>query len=1015
MPIQDVVSLRLQSAFEGAEAYSRASQALRGLAEDTAESEAQLKALDATAKQVQGLATLEDRLAGNQQAMAQARKEVEYLREGMAKAGTQGAALFATDLAKAQATVQRLAKEQQRLTGKVGEGRTALESAGVEVNDLAAAQTRLATQTTAAKAALEKQVAALRASAAEQAKLADIQDQLSRRLADLGNITRLADAATSVGRALGQTGFGLQEVTRKAVAFESAMADVRKVVDTTPERFAALTEEIRGLTRELPLTAAELAQIAAAGGQLGVAADQLDDFTRLAAKMGVAFDMGAGQAGDALAKLSNVFSIPILQVESLGDAINTLGNTTAARERDIVDVLVRIGGTAKQFGLTAEQASAMATALLALGRPAEVAATGINALLSKLQTATVQGKSFQDGMARLGLQSETLARQIGTAPQQALSNFLGKLRELDALSRAEILTLLFGQEYQDDLALLVGSLGQYEEALGKVADGTRTAGALNAEFGERAKTTENQLQLLRNALDDVAIKLGTAFLPPLQSAARGVADFTDAFPGLSQALAGTVLALGTLGLAAGTVTKGYAALAGAAAEIKAAFAAYQVGAVAAATATGGLGSGVAAAAAALPTLTLALQAAAAGAALIAGYKLGETIGGWVFGIDEASAAAARLAETQGRVAAKLAEVSQQTGLQLKDVAAFDAAVQSGTLYLSDWTGQWTRVPPEVVKLREELARLKSGISEVNAEGLKTPDYLREAFAGLSAAIGPAFQVSRQEAAAALELLKVDVGEAATGIRTEFSGLTDAFVTLASRSDVSIQAVGLAARTLAKEAKTTKEAEAALIALGDAYNAGRLKAEAFVPAGEALNKIIEGQGKAAAAAQGGLWSFAGTLDQLQKRAGEAQRQWELWAVANSIEQLYRAGKLSALEYLAEQDKVMARMDALQAAGSAAGKALASSLREATAEAEGLNSALTQTEQTARRVRSVGVNYESLYQQYGDDVSRYERSAFGSNIRSENPEMVANAVKAYQSYIDQRQRSTPSLSDLAASAA
>src|SRR5690606_38824613 len=102
---------------------------------------------------------------------------------------------------------------------------------------------------------------------------------------------------------------------------------------------------------------------AAAGGQLGVPIDKLDQFVELAAKMSVAFDLSVEQAGDAVAKLSNIFNIPIENVEALGDAINTLGNTTAAREADILDVLTRIGGTASQFKLTADQAAALAATM----------------------------------------------------------------------------------------------------------------------------------------------------------------------------------------------------------------------------------------------------------------------------------------------------------------------------------------------------------------------------------------------------------------------------------------------------------------------------------------------------------------------------------------------------------------------------------------------------------------------------------------------------------------------------
>ncbi|STH72702.1 putative phage tail tape measure protein [Escherichia coli] len=69
------------------------------------------------------------------------------------------------------------------------------------------------------------------------------------------------------------------------------MADVRKVVDglDTPEAFKAMTEQVRDLSTELPMSAEGIAEIVAAGGQAGIARDELMQFTDDAVKMGVAF------------------------------------------------------------------------------------------------------------------------------------------------------------------------------------------------------------------------------------------------------------------------------------------------------------------------------------------------------------------------------------------------------------------------------------------------------------------------------------------------------------------------------------------------------------------------------------------------------------------------------------------------------------------------------------------------------------------------------------------------------
>ena len=147
---------------------------------------------------------------------------------------------------------------------------------------------------------------------------------------------------------LAASGAGIAVAANAAIKFESAMADVAKVVEGTEQQMQGLASRIKEMTATIPLAATELAQIAAAGGQLGVPIEKLDQFITLAATMATAFNMSAEQAGQAVAKLSNVFNLPLEEVRKLGDAINLLGNTTAARESDIVEVLTRIGGTARR-------------------------------------------------------------------------------------------------------------------------------------------------------------------------------------------------------------------------------------------------------------------------------------------------------------------------------------------------------------------------------------------------------------------------------------------------------------------------------------------------------------------------------------------------------------------------------------------------------------------------------------------------------------------------------------------
>lgn len=477
--------------------------------------------------------------------------------------------------------------------------RDELGKLGVSTSTLARSQVALNQGFDASRAALERLAHEAEAAAAVLADRellgvrahADVQKEIDKtraayeRLKTSGKLTsaELAQAALkteervrelqhqtngwadSLGKAkaafagLAASGAGIAVAANAAIKFESAMADVAKVADGTQEQMEGLASRIKEMTATIPLAVSELAQIAAAGGQLGVPIEKLDQFIELAATMATAFGMSAEEAGQAVAKLSNVFGMPIEQVGKLGDAINVLGNTTAAREADIVNVLTRIGGTARQFGLTAQQAAALSTAMLSLGMRAEVAGTGINAILSKLQTASVQSKDFQLALAGMGVSVKQLGKDIRDNPQKALSDFLETLAKLDGSKQAEVLARLFGVEYQDDVARLLAGLEGYRKALQSVGNEAAVTGAMQKEFETRVKTTEAQLILLKNSVGVLATNLGSVLLPVLKpiigglaSASNGMAKFAETFPLVSAMATGLVTAaasVGALGLA----------------------------------------------------------------------------------------------------------------------------------------------------------------------------------------------------------------------------------------------------------------------------------------------------------------------------------------------------------------------------------------------------------------------------------------------------------------------------------
>ena len=326
-----------------------------------------------------------------------------------------------------------------------------------------------------------------------------------------------------------------------AMDFESSMAEVRKVVDfDTPQQFKQMGDDLLQMTHRIPMTGRELAQIAASGGRLGIARKDIANFTETVSKMSVAFDMAAEEAGDSMAKLANVYEIPIAQIGRLGDAINHLSNSSPAKAENIINSLERVGGVAKQFGLTELQTASLANAFISLGRRPEVAATAINGMLTKLATADRQGKKFQTALKAIGTSAQELKANIAKNGEQALVDFLKQLNKLPKADQMGTLVDLFGLEYADDVAVLAGSVETYEKSIRALKETGSNgkplfAGSMDKEFAARSATTANNVQLLKNQLMHLAISIGSVMLPAVNSLVAGLKPWVDYFIRLSEA------------------------------------------------------------------------------------------------------------------------------------------------------------------------------------------------------------------------------------------------------------------------------------------------------------------------------------------------------------------------------------------------------------------------------------------------------------------------------------------------
>lgn len=391
---------------------------------------------------------------------------------------------------------------------------------------------KIAAKTKLGISGLQKELNTLKLNANLRAELKAQRKGLQDEFLSLGNVIR----GGIIGKGLGE-----------AISFESAMADVRKVVNFDEgDDIKKMSADILKMSQTLPVTANELAAIAAAGGQIGLGSKDVREFTNLVTKMKVAFDMSAEDVGDSVAKIKNILGISLKDMEDLGDSINNLSDNSASKAREIIDVMKRTAAAGKQIGFTKEQIAALSSSFISLGKGPEVAGTAINSLYRVLATADNMGTKTESAFAKLGISGVFLKQASFDDPQKALDMFLQRISKLDQKEQMGVLVDIFGREFADDMATLVGGLDTYKEALKNAGDEAKK-GSLQREFDTRAATTENSIILMKNAFNSLAVNLGSVFLPAISWVSAGISYLVNSItyitglvPGLNGVLGGLI-------------------------------------------------------------------------------------------------------------------------------------------------------------------------------------------------------------------------------------------------------------------------------------------------------------------------------------------------------------------------------------------------------------------------------------------------------------------------------------------
>lgn len=365
-------------------------------------------------------------------------------------------------------------------------------------------------------------------------KLTSVAEQNSKAW-DAVSTGLLAGGAAIVG--------GLGMATKAAISWESAWAGVMKTVDDSPEGYAELEQELRGLAKTLPSTHAEIAGVAEAAGQLGVAREDVTGFTKTMIDLGESTNLTAEDAATNIAQISNVMGTMGREgaegVERFGATLVELGNNGASTEAEILAMAQRIAGAAATVGASEVDVLALSNTLASMGVNAEMGGGVVTRVLLKMRSAVDSGGESLASFARVaGMSADEFASKFSEAPVEALdlvARGIGNANEAGENITATLGELGIKGTQETQVMLSLASSGNLlTESLQQGSDAWRENSALAEEAGKRYETAESRIAIAWNNIKDAAIDVGGVIAPIIANLADGISTLASWFGDLSE-------------------------------------------------------------------------------------------------------------------------------------------------------------------------------------------------------------------------------------------------------------------------------------------------------------------------------------------------------------------------------------------------------------------------------------------------------------------------------------------------
>ena len=492
---------------------SQVANALKNTTKSVKEFEKQIKSMEKAQKAFQNMDKARDGLNKINSEYKKAAEHLQKLKAEYERTGSSNKQL-AKEIEQAEKSVGKLNKQKERQQHVFEAARSKIEAEGASLSNYRSKVQEV-----------EKEIEKMN-------KLKEAQKRYDARQESIGRMKDFGDKQITQG--MGMAG-ALAVPVKLAVDLENAQADLRKVAEFSSKQMeTGFYKAIRNFSENSPLSQVELFQIAGAGAQAGIKTDELERYTKDAAKIKVAFDMNTEAAGNFLAKTRAQLNLDQNGVMQYANVINYLANNVAATAPEIADISSRVAGLGGMAGISKEGVAALGASLVSVGVPSEVAATGLKNISLGLMAGTSATKKQAAAFKSLGLDAEDVAKRMTKDGEGTLIDVFQRIKKLPKDVQAATLKNLFGKESIQSASELAKHIDEVSKNMKNAHDKSKTNGSVDAEYNQRLKTMGNAFSTLKNRVVNMGVDLGSALGPSLVQVANSIGPLIKKFSQLIQ-------------------------------------------------------------------------------------------------------------------------------------------------------------------------------------------------------------------------------------------------------------------------------------------------------------------------------------------------------------------------------------------------------------------------------------------------------------------------------------------------